>query len=501
MSGRAETVDYVVAGAGFGGLAAAALLASDGFSVVVLEASGLPGGCGQTFRRGGYRFDAGATTICGADGDLPLARLERSLGASFGLTRVDPGMAVWLDGERIDRHTDRDAWIDEAMSRFGTGQGRLWNELFRLSDLGWRVACSADRIPPDSAFDVIRTVRQAGRDGLRLLPSLTRSTERGIRTLLGQVPDRFARFVDEQLLITAQAPARDVPMGVGALGLTYTNYGTYTASGGVGGLADSLVRIIRDRGGTVRYGHRVDRIARDSDGYVVTTQRGIVRSRGVVSNLTVWNMADVGAGEIGAEFRRLSAPRQSAWGAFTLYIGVEDTFGDEPALHHQVIFDEPLPITGSGSVFVSVSPGSDRSRAPEGCRAVTVSTHTPCAPWWSIEDATYEDAKSRVAEAILDRIAGASAIGALRVRTLLTGSPRTFRRYTGRAFGRVGGIPSTFQAMVRPVRSAGPLPDLYLVGDTVFPGQGIPAVVLGAQRVADRIRADRGHGLFRTRTA
>lgn len=487
MAEEPEWVDFAVAGAGFGGLAAAALLLKQGRSVVVLEAGGLPGGCGQTFRRGPYRFDAGATTICGAEGDLPLARLAEALDVDFGLTRVDPGMSVWLAGKRIERYTDRRAWIDEACSHFGSAQRPLWNELFRVADLGWRIARQANRYPPRSARDLLHAASVVGTDGLKFVPSMLTSTARCVRRQLGSVPAGFARFVDDQLLITAQARASDVPLLVGAMGLTYTNYGNYSSPGGVGGLAETLVRKIRSLDGSVRYGNRVDGIEAVDGGFRLRTRRGDILARGVVSNLTIWNMGDIGRGAIGKYFRRQRSARLDAWGAFTAYLGVRDTFGDDRTLHHQILFDEPLPITGSRSAFVSLSPKDDGTRAPEGRRAVTVSTHTDVAPWWALDAAAYEDAKERVIEALLERISSSSELGRLVVESRLSGTPRTFVRYTNRSLGRVGGIPATFGALAGMTGPITPFAGLFMVGDTVYPGQGIPAVVLGACNVADTI--------------
>jgi C-3',4' desaturase CrtD len=482
-----DTVDFAVAGAGFGGLAAAALLARRGFKVGVLEATGLPGGCAQTFRRGPFRFDAGATTVVGLEDDLPLGRLRRALGLDLALERVDPAMTVWLDETRIDRHTDREAWIDEAERRFGSGQRRLWNDIFRTADRGWRLSRRATRFPPAGPGDWARTIADAFPEGLYLLPSLLCSTAHRVRSRLGAPSRSFERFVDEQLLITAQACAARVPFAVGALGLSYTNLGNYAAIGGVGAIAGKLVESIRGDGGWVRFGRRVDAIERAGDGYRVRTRRGDVAARGVVSNLTVWDLAEIGAGEIGGHFRALAARARDAWGAFTLYLGVRDTFGGDAVLHHQVIFEEPLPIVGGRSAFVSLSPRGDTSRAPEGTRAVTVSVHTPTDLWWSLERERYDEVREMIADAVLERIAAHSGLGRFEVEARLIGTPRTFVRYTHRARGRVGGIPSTFSALLRALPPVTPFPNLYLVGDTVYPGQGIPAVVLGALNVADRI--------------
>jgi phytoene dehydrogenase-like protein len=49
----------VVVGAGFGGLAAAALLARDGFDVTVLEKNEQAGGRARVYNSGGFIFDMG----------------------------------------------------------------------------------------------------------------------------------------------------------------------------------------------------------------------------------------------------------------------------------------------------------------------------------------------------------------------------------------------------------------------------------------------------------
>lgn len=63
-----ESFDYVILGAGLGGLSAAACLTWQGYRVAVLEKHYLPGGCCHTFDDGDYRFCADVHYIsqCGA---------------------------------------------------------------------------------------------------------------------------------------------------------------------------------------------------------------------------------------------------------------------------------------------------------------------------------------------------------------------------------------------------------------------------------------------------
>jgi phytoene dehydrogenase-like protein len=70
---------------------------------------------------------------------------------------------------------------------------------------------------------------------------------------------------------------------------------------------------------------------------------------------------------------------------------------------------------------------------------------------------------------------------------MLSGTPITFKRYTGRKYGWVGGFPQTslFNAFHPKLAS-----NVWLVGDSIFPGQSTAAVALGGLRVAKAILAD-----------
>ena len=67
-------------------------------------------------------------------------------------------------------------------------------------------------------------------------------------------------------------------------------------------------------------------------------------------------------------------------------------------------------------------------------------------------------------------------------------SPRTFERFTSRAHGYVGGVPRTPGLHNYDGLFPSPmLPGLYMVGDSVFPGQSTLAVALGGVRTARHI--------------
>jgi phytoene dehydrogenase-like protein len=256
----------------------------------------------------------------------------------------------------------------------------------------------------------------------------------------------------------------------------------------MGGIAKTLAQAIIDHGGQVLYRKQINRIIQEGNRPVaVETNRGeSFPADIVIANLTPWSIKKLLGDNFPLRLQRLPERPQTGWGAFVVYVGIDGAVvpTDFP-LHHQVIVREPL---GEGnSLFISISPAWDQHRGPEGHRAVTISTHTRLGPWWDLfehDRPAYEARKS----AYTDRILAAAETALPRLRDaaqlVMPGTPVTFQRFTRRQWGWVGGFPQTdlFQ-------SWGPRlsPNLWMVGDSIFPGQSTAAVALGGLRVANTL--------------
>src|SRR5512143_1042088 len=88
----------LVIGAGIGGIATAARLARNGFSVTVLEKNDQPGGrCNQIVREG-HRFDTGPTLFLMPEvWEETYAALGERLSDHLQLKRIDPTYTVRFD--------------------------------------------------------------------------------------------------------------------------------------------------------------------------------------------------------------------------------------------------------------------------------------------------------------------------------------------------------------------------------------------------------------------
>ncbi|CAN5150581.1 hypothetical protein BH23BAC3_BH23BAC3_28490 [soil metagenome] len=305
----------------------------------------------------------------------------------------------------------------------------------------------------------------------------------------------FFSFLDEQLMITAQAKSGETPFLFGAPALSYTNSANYYVPGGLFEMVETLRKYIEANGGIVKNKMPVINIDKKDDQFAVTTRRKngktqTFRSKTALSNLPIWNMAEITHGDMAEYFNRESKKYQEAWGAFTMGIAFRDNLDPDLPLHHQIHLGEEDLTEGlnSGSVFVSLSHPVDAVRSPEGMRTMNISTHAN-PEWWFRLNGRYEAVKKKVEDQIVRVIVKSiPGFSISDIDVAFSSTPVTWSNWVYRKKGRVGGIPQhTERSLLDWTPNVTPFKGLFLAGDTVFPGQGIPGVTLSGINVYHRI--------------
>ncbi len=205
---------------------------------------------------------------------------------------------------------------------------------------------------------------------------------------------------------------------------------------------------------------------------------------------------DLAAGLLGRSLEgwlgRRERQSRALWSAFTGYIACERAaVGDDGPLFHHVLQAYDQPVHDGNNVLISLSPAADEGYGPANCRVATLSTHTRPADWQGLDRESYNAKKARYQRKMLAALRQALPAAAEALVHAEFASPRSFQRYTRRRHGAVGGPPvarsnSNFLAVGSDVLG----PGLWIVGDSVFPGQGTMATVISAIRVVERITGE-----------
>ena len=485
--------DCAIVGAGFGGLGAALTLAEQGARVVLFEALKYPGGCASTFTRGAWRFESGATLFSGFDEAQLFARWIDRHHLPVETRVPDPLVELRTPQFTLPVSARRDELVARLGAFPGAPRDRLAAFFARQSSLAgalWSLFDDPALLPPFGARELVTHLARSPRY-LPLLPWVGRSLADFVAAHGLDGFDPLRVYLDAVSQITVQASAADAEAPFALATVDYYFRGTRHVHGGIGALATAMLDAARALGVEVRLSDAVQGLAPTADGWRVRARRGEVEARQVIANVIPQALTTL-LGDAMPELAGLTRRVEGGWGAAMLYLGLARDAAVRAEAHHlELVDDAGAAFVEGNHVFCSLS-GADEPRGPDGGRTVTASTHVPMPKLRALSPAAQGEYIAAVQAAMARTIERrAPELTAATVHRL-SASPRTFARFVGRTGGYVGGVPRTrglgnyagmFPAPVRP--------GLWMVGDSVFPGQSTLATALGGAKVAGLVAQGR----------
>lgn len=356
--------DVAVVGGGIGGLTAAACLAGQGRSVLVLEAGPEPGGYLASFRRGDAVFDACVDTVGSVFDEDGQPGVLGSILEEAGVL----GAVEWveLDPIRLQRFPDFTLTVPRGLSLLREELGAL---------------LPSERGPVGAALEAMASIHARTRRMLGF-PTATAPAEGFRDEPFGVFLGRFGLSARARAALGSYAtfvglePSRASTRVLSDLWMSYVQGGAWRVRGGFGRLVEALLARLRAGGGDLLPNARVDALSPLGDGVRLSGAFGTADVRRVV-----WAAAPPGA-ETGrsSSFSLLYALARRAPEGCLPSTG----FFPQPGASWVGSGSEPW----GGAFGVSFpAPGEERERT-DGLTPLIVHCPVGSDPWSSTEEAT-----------------------------------------------------------------------------------------------------------------
>ena len=443
--------DAIVIGAGNGGLTAAARLAKEGASVLLLERHNVPGGCATSFCRGRFEFETSLHQLSGlgsAENPGPLRRLLHGLGVLDKLQFVEMEdlyrIRVLSEGIDITLKPDRQAVVDELSRRFPREKEAV-KKYFDLMYAFFSEAIGAYylRDPQAAPEKYPLYFRYALKSAGAVMDEFL--SDEKLKFVLSPywnfigVPPRLMSFLD-----------------MASMFVGYIEFKPYHLKGGSQALSNALADAVISAGGRVRFNCGAAKII-VKDGAargVLTTDGDEITARCVISNASkITTYMDLIDGEHLPEAARSDLRRRTvAESAVVLYLGLDaspEELGFRESLNF--IFNDTdidrsyarmrtADFDERDMMGATCYNYSDPDFAPEGASQVAMITLKYGDPWLRIPPREYAAAKFSIADSMLRSAERLYPGLRPRIEEMEIATPLTFLRYLGHPRGSIYGF-------------------------------------------------------------
>ena len=492
--------DAIVIGSGIGGLVTATQLAAKGAKVLVLESYLIPGGSAGYFEREGYRFDVGASMIFGFGKKGTTNLLTKALAAvDMSIeTIADPVQIHYHlpDGLDLKVHRDYEQFLQELISHFPaekTGIRRFYDECWQV----FNCLNSMDLLSLEEPRYLTRVFFQHPLSCLGLVKYLPQNVGDVARKYIKD--PKLLKFIDMECYCWSVVPADRTPMINAGMVFSDRHYGGINyPQGGVGQIALKLVEGLEKAGGEIQYKARVAEIILDAGraiGVRLTNGKEYYAKK-IVSNATRWDTFEklLPPESLPGSEKNWQKRYQKSPSFLSLHLGVKaDVLPSGSECHHILLEDWQNMEAEQGTIFVSIPTLLDPSLAPPDHHIIHTFTPSWIDQWQKLSPQEYQQKKEAAAHRLIERLKKLFPKLDTGLDYIEIGTARTHRRFLNRIDGSYGPIPrrKLLGLLGMPFNRTA-IPNLYCVGDSTFPGQGLNAVAFSGFACSHRLAVDLG---------
>lgn len=483
----------VVIGAGFGGLAAAALLAKDGHEVTIIEKNEMVGGRARIWREAGFSFDMGPSWYLMPDAfETYFANFGKKPEELYKLIRLDPSYRIFFGpGDKLDISSDLQKNI-ELFESLEPGSGEKLIEYLEQAKYQYDVSMKQFLYKNfTSIFDFFNKRMLTEGRKLHVFENLDAFTKRFFKS------ERLRKILQYSMVFLGGAPS-NTPALYSVINHADFNLGVWYPEGGFNAVAVAMQKLAESYGAKFIFNNPVTKInVVDGVAKSVSTEQGEFETDVVVGNGDYHFIeTNLLPKESQSYSKRYWNNRTVAPSAFIIYLGLNKELGSlshhnlvlshDWTKHFNAIFDNPS-WPDEPSYYVCAPAKTDSTVAPAGKEnlfvLVPIASGLPETP----------EFREEFAQKIIshfEKEIGESITPHIEVKRIFTGEDfaKDYNAFKGTALGLSHTLFQT--AMLRPRMKSKKVKNLYYSGQFTQPGIGVPMTLISGQLTRDNITKD-----------
>jgi phytoene desaturase len=482
----------IVIGAGFGGLAAAGLLAKDGFNVEVFEKNEQAGGRASVWRKDGFQFDMGPSWYLMPDVfEKFFSEFGKKPEDFMDLKRLDPSYKVFFDKyDIVDIYADLEKNL-ETFEKLEKGAKQKFKDYLATSKYQYDIAMK-DFIYKDykHLYDFFKPKLVVEGTKLHMFSKLDDYAKRFF------VSEKIRKILEYTIVFLGGSPYKS-PALYSLMSHVDFNMGVWYPIGGIGKLVEGMKKVAESEGAEFNFNQPVKKIK--VEGGLV---KGIETDNGFFDADIVICNADMPYAEMNLLDDKNLSYRGDYWdklkmapSAYLLFLGIDKKL--DGIIHHNLYFDSSWEVHFSQifdkptwpdnpSYYVSATSKTDSTVAPKGCENLFVLV--PVAAGLEDNDKIREKYYNKTLKHF-EKLIGQDILDSVVVKRIFAHNDfiDRYHAYKGTALGLAHTLRQT--AVFRPKHESKKVKNLYYTGHYNHPGIGVPMVIISSQIISNNIKS------------